>query len=185
MPYIKVIEEEDAGTELKEVYDRVKGARGKLSNILKIHSLLPMTIETHLNLYLSIMFDKSGLRRSDRELIAVVVSAANDCEYCVNHHAEALLSYWKDETKVSQASKDFRSLDLNQKQFAMLEFAEKLTKFPGNMEAADIEKLRENGLTDEEILSISLVTNYFNFVNRNANALGVEFSEEEIKGYKY
>jgi uncharacterized peroxidase-related enzyme len=185
MPYIKVIEEEDVGTELKETYDRIKGARGKVSNILKIHSLLPRTIETHLNLYMSIMFDKSGLNRADRELIAVVVSAANDCGYCVNHHAEALLNYWKDETKVSQASKDFRTLDLSAKQIAMLEFAEKLTKSPGDMSESEIEKLRHSGFTDEEILSISLVTNYFNFVNRNANALGVEFSEEEIKGYKY
>jgi uncharacterized peroxidase-related enzyme len=185
MPYIKVIAEEDAGTELKETYDRVKGARGKVSNILKIQSLLPRTIEIHLNLYMSIMFDKSGLKRADRELIAVVVSASNDCDYCVNHHAEALLNYWKDETKVAQAGKDFRSLDLSAKQIAMMEFAEKLTKSPGDMEESDIEKLRHNGFNDEEILSISLVTNYFNFVNRNANALGVEFSEEEVKGYKY
>ncbi len=185
MAYIKVIEEEDAGTELKETYERVKGARGKLSNILKIHSLLPKTIETHLNLYMSIMFDNSGLKRADRELIAVVVSAANDCEYCVNHHAEALLSYWKDESKVVQAGKDFRKLDLGTKQIAMLEFAEKLTKSPGEMRESDIEKLRNSGFNDEEILSISLVTNYFNFVNRNANALGVEFSEEEVKDYKY
>ena len=185
MPYIKVIEEEDAGSELKKTYERVKGARGKLSNILKIQSLLPKTIETHLNLYMSIMFDQSGLKRADRELIAVVVSVANECEYCVNHHAEALLNYWKDENRDLQAGKDFRKLDLSKKQIAMLEFAEKLTKFPGNMDENDIEKLRNSGFNDEEILSISLVTNYFNFVNRNANALGVEFSEEEVKGYKY
>ena len=185
MPYIKVIEEEDAGAELKETYNRIKSARGKVSNILKIHSLLPKTIETHLNLYMSIMFNKSGLKRADRELIAVVVSATNDCDYCVNHHAEALLNYWKDEFKVTQAGKDFRTLDLSKKQTAMLEFAEKLTKSPGDMVESDIEKLKNSGFNDEEILSISLVTNYFNFVNRNALALGVEFSEEEVRGYKY
>jgi len=185
MPYIKVIEEQDADTELKETYDRVKGERGKVSNILKIHSLLPKTIETHLNLYTAIMFDKSGLKRADRELIAVVVSATNDCDYCVNHHAEALLNYWKDESKVTQAGKDFRKLDISKKQTAMLEFVEKLTKDPGDMTETDIDKLRASGFNDEEILSISLVTNYFNFVNRNALALGVEFSEDEVKGYKY
>ena len=49
----------------------------------------------------------------------------------------------------------------------------------------DAQKLKDAGLTDNEILSITLVTSYFNFVNRNAMALGVEFSEEEMKGYKY
>ena len=67
--------------------------KGKLSNILKIHSLLPKTMITHLDFYMSIMFDKEGIRRADAELIATVVSAANKCDYCVNHHAEALKFY--------------------------------------------------------------------------------------------
>lgn len=42
------------------------------------------------------VFGRSGLKRAERELIAVVVSATNGCAYCVQHHAEALNSYWKD-----------------------------------------------------------------------------------------
>jgi alkylhydroperoxidase family enzyme len=53
------------------------------------------------------------------------------------------------------------------------------------MKKNDVKGLRENGLSDEEILSITLITNYFNFVNRVANGLGVDLSEEEIQGYKY
>ena len=185
MPYIKVIEENEASGELKEIYNKVKGERGKVSNILKIHSLLPKTMQTHLDFYMSIMFDKSGLRRADRELIATVVSAANNCAYCVNHHAEALKFYWKDDEKVKQAAKDFRKLNLPDRTKAMLEYAEKLTLHPGEMGEADVEKLWEHGLKDEEILSVTLVTNYFNFVNRVANSLGVEYTEEEMKGYKY
>jgi uncharacterized peroxidase-related enzyme len=131
------------------------------------------------------MFDKAGIKRADAELIATVVSAVNKCEYCVNHHAEALKFYWKDEEKVNQAAVDFRKLDLTEKQNIMLEFAEKLTLYPGEMKEDDVNGLREIGLSDEEILSITLITNYFNFVNRVANGLGVDFSEEEIKGYKY
>lgn len=185
MPYIKTIEEKDASGELGEVYKKVSSTRGKLSNILKIQSLLPKTITAHLELYLSIMFDKSGLSREDRELIATVVSSSNHCDYCVNHHAEALKHYWKEEEKVKAASENFRNLDLTDKQIAMLEFAEKLTLNPGLMNESDVENLKECGFNDEEVLSITLITNYFNFVNRNANALGVEFTDEEMKGYKY
>jgi len=134
---------------------------------------------------MSVMFDKEGITRANAELIATVVSAANNCHYCVNHHAEALKFYWKDEEKVKQAAEDFRKLDLTQKQNAMLEYAEKLTLHPGKMKEDDVKRLRKNDFNDEEILSITLITNYFNFVNRVANALGVDFSEEEIKGYKY
>ncbi len=104
MPYIKTVELNEASGELKDIYSKVVGERGKLSNILKIHSLLPNTMITHLDFYISIMFNKTGIRRADAELIATVVSAANKCEYCVNHHAEALKSYWKDDDKVKQAA---------------------------------------------------------------------------------
>ena len=185
MPHIKTVEPNEAPGELKDIYLKVVGERGKLSNILKIHSLLPKTMIAHLDFYMSIMFDKEGIRRADAELIAIVVSAVNKCDYCVNHHAEALKFYWKDEEKVRQAAEDFRKLDLTEKQNAMLEFAEKLTLYPGKMKEDDVKGLRENGFSDEEILSITLITNYFNFVNRVANGLGVDFSEEEIQGYKY
>ncbi|MCH7723409.1 MAG: peroxidase-related enzyme [Bacteroidetes bacterium] len=185
MPYIKVVEQNQAAGELKEIYSKVVGKRGKLSNILKIHSLLPKTMIAHLDFYMSIMFNKSGIRRADAELIATVVSALNNCAYCVNHHSEALKSYWKDKEKVKQASEDFRKLDLPEKTKAILEYAEKLTLHPDRMNESDVVILRNNGLTDEEILSVVLIINYFNFVNRVANGLGIDFSEEEIKGYKY
>jgi uncharacterized peroxidase-related enzyme len=185
MPFIKVIEQNEATGELKDIYAKVVGERGKLSNILKVHSLLPKTIKTHLDLYMSIMFDKAGIRRAERELIATVVSAANKCEYCVNHHAEALKFYWKDDEKVQMAVKDFRKLDLPDKAKSMLEYAEKLTLHPDQMSENDMVVLRENGFSDEQILSIVLIVNYFNFVNRLANGLGVEFTQEEMKGYKY
>ena len=64
MPHIKEVEINEAAGELKNIYSKVVGERGKLSNILKIHSLLPKTMITHLDFYMSIMFDKEGIRRA-------------------------------------------------------------------------------------------------------------------------
>jgi uncharacterized protein YciW len=49
----------------------------------------------------------------------------------------------------------------------------------------DITKLQKAGFSDDDILSINLITSYFNFVNRVALGLGVEFSEDEARGYRY
>ena len=62
MPHIKTVEVNNATGELKNIYSKVVGERGKLSNILKIHSLLPQTMITHLDFYISIMFNKEGRR---------------------------------------------------------------------------------------------------------------------------
>lgn len=185
MPFIKVIPEQEAADELKNVYENISNQRGKLSNILKVQSLLPNTMEKHLDFYVSIMFDKSRLNREDRELLATVVSAANSCDYCINHHAEALKHYWEDNEMVETAIQNFRALDIHPKKITMLEYAEKLTLYPWETSEADVEALRSTGFSDQEILNITLVIGYFNFVNRMANGLGVEYDEDEMKGYKY
>lgn len=97
MAWIEVVDVDKATGKLKEIYNDITKRRGKLSNIMKAHSLRPDAMEKHLDLYISIMFGSSNLTREDRELIAVVGSSANHCEYCINHHAEALNHYWKNE----------------------------------------------------------------------------------------
>ncbi len=59
-----------------------KGARGaSLPHVLASHSLNEAALDAHLHLYRTIMFGPSPLTRAEREAIAVVVSAANDCHY--------------------------------------------------------------------------------------------------------
>jgi uncharacterized peroxidase-related enzyme len=185
MVWIKGIEEDCATGEIKSLYDEITKKRGKLSNIMKVHSLKPTSMKAHMDLYLSIMFEKSNISRSDRELIAVVVSSLNQCEYCVRHHAEALQHYWKDSVKVNEVIKDFQSVELPEKTRSMLQYVTTLTTSPQDVRKEDIDKLRNVGFTDSDILDINLIASYFNFVNRLALGLGVEFSEDEIKGYRY
>ena len=52
-----------------------------MANILASHSLNAAALEAHLQLYQTIMFGESPLSRTEREAIAVAVSAANDCFY--------------------------------------------------------------------------------------------------------
>lgn len=185
MAFIKVIDREKSGGQLKDIYNEIISSRGKLSNIMKIHSLFPDSMVKHLDLYKSIMFGKSNLSRELKEMIAVVVSVANKCDYCINHHVEAINFYWKDENKLQQFINDFRSIDIDKKLSIILEYADKLTVSPNNINQSFIDQIKSFGWGDEDILLVNLIISYFNFVNRIALGLGVEFSEEEVKGYKY
>ncbi len=185
MSWIKIIDEKHADGELKKIYDEISKKRGKLSNIMRIHSLNPKAMKKHMEFYLSIMFNKSNLSREEREIIAVFVSSLNNCKYCINHHAEALNFYWKDRKRITMLLKDYKKADLSKKEKSMLDYVSILTKEPYKTRKKDIEKLRKVGFVDEDILDINLITSYFNFVNRVAVGLGVEFSDEEVKGYKY
>ena len=184
-PWIKTLNEEEASEDLARVYRRIRAERGKLSNIMRVQSLHPGAMQAHMDLYMAVMFSRSRVSREERELLAVVVSAANGCDYCVSHHAAALLSYWRDEERVRRAAEDFRSLALPDRVRSMLDYAELLTKKPAAVTENEVRAMRACGLSDEDILSVNLVVSYFNFVNRIAEGLGVETSEEEVAGYKY
>ena len=81
MPHIQLIEPEDAEGLLKEEYDAAIERAGKVFNIVKSMSPNPKVLQDSMQLYRSIMFGDSPLSRQDRELLATVVSAANDCYY--------------------------------------------------------------------------------------------------------
>ena len=87
MAWIRVVDETGASDELRKIYQQIRGSRGKISNILSVHSLHPSALQAHMDLYMAIMFGPSGLSREEREMIAVVVSSADQCPYCIQHHA--------------------------------------------------------------------------------------------------
>ncbi len=62
----------------------------------------------------------------------------------------------------------------NPRREAMLSYADLLTQSPSSVREEDLAGLRQAGLTDEEILSLVLITSLFNFWNRLAHGLGVE-----------
>jgi uncharacterized protein YciW len=59
----------------------------------------------------------------------------------------------------------------------MLEYAEKLTLAPGAMRRSDVERLRDAGFDDADILAIAEVTGYYAYVNRVADGLGVQLED--------
>ena len=93
-------------------------------------------------------------------------------------HGEFLRNVSDDPELASHVMHDYRNADLDPVTIAMLDFATKLTREPAAMEESDVIELREHGLTDEQILSVVLITCTFNFMTRLADGLGVEVPNE-------
>ena len=81
MAYLRLVNEDEASGILKEEYDAGIARAGKVFNIVKAMSLRPAVLRRSMQLYREAMFGRSGLSRIERELLAVVVSRANDCHY--------------------------------------------------------------------------------------------------------
>jgi len=66
---------------LKSLVKPFREKDGTLDNILAVHGLHPLGLQTHTAMYKELMYGKGPLSRLERELIAVVVSQANSCHY--------------------------------------------------------------------------------------------------------
>jgi uncharacterized peroxidase-related enzyme len=120
-------------------------------------------------------------------MIAVVVSAANGCEYCQCHHGKALNQYWRNENKVELLKKGYQHASLGEVENALCQFALDLTLTPDGFAGRDgTNVLKKLDLDDRAILDATLVVCYFNFVNRIVLALGVNLEDTNAgEGYKY
>lgn len=185
MAFIEMIEHDQASAELRSIYDHLIATRGKLADVHKIQSLNPPTVLSHMNLYKDIMFGNSPLKRYQREMIAVVVSSLNQCEYCIKHHQEALMHFWKNEKKIIELIRQSETMNISDGDMALCKFAREVTLSPELITRQKIDNLRRMGLDDRSILDATLVVSYFNFVNRIVLALGLETNASEQAGYKY
>lgn len=82
MAYISYIAEDEASERLRELYTRYRHPlAGHPPNILRIQSHNPASMEKHFEFYSTVVKGPSPLSQAQREMIAVVVSAANECRY--------------------------------------------------------------------------------------------------------
>ena len=147
---------------------------GFVPNVTKLFSLWPEIFRLNQQLFETVMLAKTELPNPVKEMIALVVSKANACNYCVTHHSNFLLRYGIGGNVVGQLGDDFHQAPLDEQTRKLLEYAEKVTRHAYKITDEDVNELRHIGWTDRQILEATVVAAQFNFVNRIVNALGAE-----------
>ena len=81
MAHIRQVRDDEATGPLRRIYDEAIARAGKVFGILRVQSLNPPVLDASIGFYKAIMFGPSPLSRARREMLATVVSRANDCFY--------------------------------------------------------------------------------------------------------
>jgi uncharacterized peroxidase-related enzyme len=176
--FIRLTEPDDASGALAGEYDEAIKRAGKVFNIVKAMSPNPRVLRHSMALYGGIMHGPSELSRVERELLAVVVSRENDCHYWIVAHANDLRAEGAADELVRAAQVDYREAELEPRVRSLCDFAVKLTRGPASMRQDDVDALRLQGLSDAAIHDAVQVISYFNYVNRVADAIGIEDESE-------
>ena len=146
---------------------------GLVPNVLRAYTINPAKFRVFSAFYNQVMLDEETCRLSklEREMIAVVVSSANRCYYCLVAHGEAVRQLSGDPQFGEMMVMNYRVAELEPAKRAMLDFAWKLTLTPHDMAEADRQRLRDLGFSDRDIFDICDVAAFFNYTNRMAHGL--------------
>jgi len=143
---------------------------GFVPNVLAAYAFDNAKLEPFVAMYNDLMLAPSGLSKLEREMIAVAVSSANRCYYCLVAHGAAVRALSGDPVLGELMVMNYRAARLSVRERAMLDFAVKLAAEPWSVEEEDRAALRRAGFGDRDIWDIASVAAFFNMSNRIASA---------------
>jgi uncharacterized peroxidase-related enzyme len=129
--------------------------------------------------YHDALMDKPGpITKAEREMIVVVTSNANQCQYCVVAHGAILRVRAKDPHIADQVAINYRKADITPRQRAMLDFAMKVSARAYEVDDTDLAALKGHGFTEEDMWDIGAISAFFGMSNRLANLTNMRPNDE-------
>ena len=159
--------------DIKKYFSKCEEKLGLIPYVLRAYTANPDKFRAFSRFYNTLMLDEERVKltKLDREMIAVVVSSANHCYYCLVAHGQAVRELSGDPQLGEMMVMNYRVAELTPRQRAMLDFAWNLTLNPHDVIEADREGLRKVGFTDQDIFDIADTAAFFNYTNRVAHAV--------------
>lgn len=165
----------------QDIQDRILAVQEKAGFIPNIFLTLahrPAEFRAFFAYHDALMEKDSGLSQAEREMIVVVTSAANNCEYCVIAHGAVLRIRAKNPLIADQVAVNYRKANLSPRETAMIDFAMKVSQDARNIDEADYQRLYPHGFDEEDIWDIAAITAFFGLSNRMVNFASMRPNEE-------
>ncbi len=166
--------------DIRKYFDLCDEKIGFLPNVLAAYSFDQAKLRAFMAMYNDLMLGDSRLSKLEREMIAVVVSAANRCYYCLTAHGQAVREMSGDPSLGETLVMNWRVAQVTPRQRAMLEFAHQLTVDPAATGATARRALKRAGFSDRDTWDIAAVAAFFNMTNRLATATDMMPNDEYL-----
>ena len=170
-PRVTPLKLEDASDDQLDAV-KVTPSNTKVSDYVLVLAHDVETLKVRSPLFNAVMYDKGGLSRAERELGALGASIVNHCIYCAAVHATRHSQLTKSDVVIEQLFHAGSDAKLEDRDQAIFDFAVKLSHSPSQATSEDMQKLRDAGLGEEEIVDLILSASLFGWANRLMHILG-------------
>ena len=171
---LRMIEEDEATDEVAEIYNEMKRELQMpfVLNMMKALAASPDMLALQWNMTRA-YYKHTTLPQSLIAMIGYTIATKNNCTYCSVHNELTCRTLGIDEDTLDKLVKDLGNVN-PQRIRAMIEFALKVAKHPQDLIRADYDKLRDQGITEEEIVEIIVVAAVSAYNDIVADALQIE-----------
>ena len=178
MSRFHIIEEDKATEEVKDIYKTIRRELGFsfVPNLFKSMAASPAVLRGNWE-NVRFTFLSGTVPRTIKEMICVAVSAANQNNYCLKMHLHGLSILGVDKKILQGLQGKLDELPLPERTKVIIKFALKIALEPTSVTHKDFSELKDEGLTEEEILEIVSTANLINLLNVYVELAGVDLDE--------
>lgn len=168
MPRLTTIDPATATGKAKDLFDGP--LKAMQINIFKAMANSPAAVQAYLNF--SGALSGGALSKKEGEIVALTVSEANGCDYCVAAHTHLGKQAGLSDDQMLGARR--AQIGDDPKLHALSQFAMALHEKKGHVSDDDLNRFRSAGYTDAHVVEVifhyglAIITNYFNHVNQTA-----------------
>ena len=164
--------------DIRELIETVQEKSGFVPNVFLALAHRPDEFRAFFAAHDALMDKSDGLSKAEREMIVVATSATNGCLYCVVAHGAILRIRAKNPLISDQLATNPFKADLSEREQHIIDFALMVAQDSASVGDADLEHMRANGFTDDEIWDIGAIAAFFAMSNRLANFASIRPNDE-------
>ncbi|HEX8802669.1 MAG TPA: hypothetical protein VF743_00710 [Acidimicrobiales bacterium] len=169
MAFIDAIPEHEAGPELAALYEADRCGKGYVANHTRAFSHRPRVLQAWQELNAAVRAGMDGRRY---ELATVAAARRLRSSYCTVAHGKVLLEEFVDAEHLCDIVSDHRSAGLDAVDVAVMDLADKVAADATTVEQADVDRLKDLGCTDADVLDVILAAAARSFFSKVLDATG-------------
>ncbi|WP_085044271.1 peroxidase-related enzyme [Ensifer aridi] len=184
LSWLRLVEGEHA-QEIAALFSSILKGGGYIRNSQRVLAHQPERFLAYTQ-YGNVVMDAkhSLLSETEREIVALAVSAFNRCTVCIFSHAAELRRLTGDPVWVEKLALNPHHSELTPRERALVRYAIKLTAQPSETVAEDLDELRRVGLSEAALLELAHLVSYYNLSNRLMTGLGIRPTDEAYFAFR-
>ncbi len=174
MAQIPFLKDQSVSQEAQPILLEIKKALGKVPNLFQVMAHFPPLLKANWEKYKAVML-KGSLSRQGKEIIALLVSHDNGCDYCVAAHRQALKKLGLSQAQIEAIMEEkLLSTGLSEKEIQLVALARMANLNPHKISDSLFEHLKKLDVTSAEIVETLGIVELFVGFNKFLDALKVE-----------